>query len=132
MPCTVWDFVFKDLDIPNQDKCFAAMDYQYSEVFFFFPSASGGSGEIDSYAKYNIAEALWDCGHLVRTAWIDTNRPGPPLGVDVTGLVQQHDTGVDANRAAMTGVFIQSGFVDVDDGGAQMLINRFIPDFILT
>ncbi len=130
IPCSVWDFVFKDLDEHNQDKCIAALDYHYSEIMFFFPSDSGGTGEIDSYVSLNIAENLWDCGRLIRTGWTDSNRPGHPLGVDEAGIVMEHDTSVDANGAPMTGVFVQSGFVDVEDGGAISLINRVIPDFL--
>lgn len=132
IPCTVWDFVYKDLDQTNQDKCVAALNFHFSEVWFFFPSLSGGTGEIDSYVKYNMAENLWDCGRLVRTAWTDANRPGAPLGVDGGGLVQQHDVTTDANGAAMTGVFVQSGFVDLGDGGEIILANRVIPDFVWT
>ncbi len=132
IPCTVWDFVFKDLDEMNQDKCIVALDYHYSEVRYFFPSLSGGTGEIDSYVRYNFSSNLWDCGRLGRTAWTDFNRPGAPLGVDLASIVMQHDTGNDANGAPMTGVFIQSGYVDIEDGGAIMLLNRAIPDFLWT
>ncbi len=94
VPCPVWDILFKNLDLKNEDKCFAAADALYNEVFFFFPSLSGGTGEIDSYIKVNTLmspEQAWDYGSLVRTAWTDQNRPGPPFGVDQTGLIQQHD-----------------------------------------
>lgn len=130
IPCTVWDFVFKDIDEKNQDKCFCALNYHFSEIGFFFPSISGATGEIDSYVKFNTTENLWDCGRLVRTAWIDSNRPGPPLGVDHDGIIQQHDTSVDANGKPMTGVFVQSGFTDLSDGNQIMLANRLIPDFV--
>jgi hypothetical protein len=132
IPCTVWDFVFKDLDQANQDKCVAATDYHYSEVMFFFPSKSGGTGEIDSYVKYNVAENTWDkgSGPLARTAWTDFNQPGPPLSVDLNNLIQQQDTGFDADGVAMAGSFVQSGYTDISSGGEIVLANRFIPDFL--
>lgn len=128
IPCPVWDFVYLDLDTANQDKCFAGTDYHYSEISFFFPSISGGTGEIDSYVKFNIAENAWDTGRLVRTAWTDINRPGPPLAVDRAGLIQQHDTGFDNNGLAMSGVSIRSGFTDLGDGHDMIFVDRFMPD----
>lgn len=135
IPCSVWDVVYKDLDAVNQDKCIAASDSDYSEVFFFYPSLSGGTGEIDSYVKFNIAENIWDYGRLARTAWTDQNKPsngvaGTPFGADLNGLIQQHDLGFDDDGAAMTGIFIRSGYLDMQDGGQQMVANRLIPDFL--
>lgn len=134
IPCAVWDIVFRDLDTQNQDKCIAASDYHFGEIFFFYPSASGGTGEIDSYVKFNIAENLWDYGKLARTGWTDDNKPGDgapgtPFGADLNGFIQQHDLGNDADGEPMTGVFIRSAYVDMKDGAAEMVANRLIPDF---
>lgn len=133
--CPVWDVVFKDIDQANQDKCLTATVFAYSEIFFFYPSKSGGTGEIDSYVKYNVQENLWDYGKLIRTAWTDENGPAAglpdgPLGADLDGLVQQHESGLDANGVAMTGVLIRSAYMDLADGHEQMVANRFIPDFL--
>ncbi len=125
----MWDYVYLDLDTANQDKCFAASDYHYREVIFFFPSKSGGTGEIDSYVKYNVMENLWDTGRLIRTAWTDLN-PGTPLGVDANGIIQQHDIGLDNDGAPMIGVSITSAYIDVDDGSEIVLLKRLIPDQI--
>lgn len=135
IPCSVWDFVYKDLDQDNEDKCFAAADALYNEALFFFPSKSGGTGEIDSYVRINTLanpERAWDCGRLVRTAWTDQNRPGAPYGVDQNGLIQQHDTGIDNDGEAMIGVSITSGFMDMSDGGDEMFLSRYEPDFLWT
>lgn len=129
IPCPVWDYVFKNLDEANQDKCLAGLDYHYSEVYFFFPSKSGGTGEIDSYVSLNFSENVWSTGLLERTAWTDANRPGPPLGVDGAGLIQQHDTGFSADGAKIN-AFIQSGYIDLADGTNMVLANRLIPDFV--
>lgn len=130
LPCPVWDYVFKDLDLTNSDKCLATLDYHYSEVWFFFPSLSGATGEIDSYVKFNLLENEWDTGRLVRTAWTDGNRPGGPLAIDGNGRIQRHDVGVDADGEPMTGVFIESGYTDLHDGGEMILVNRCLPDAV--
>jgi hypothetical protein len=129
--------VFLNLDMNNQDKCLAGTDYHYSEVWFFFPSMSGGTGEIDSYAKFNVQENLWDIGpagespnQMARTAWTDNNQPGFPATIDIVGpnLVQQ-DTGyVDISGLAITG-FAKSGYLDITDGTDFISVDQFIPDF---
>lgn len=135
IPCTVWDKVFNDLDQDNQDKCLAAPNYKFSEIFWFYPSLSGGTGEIDSYVKYNIMENVWDYGKLARTAWTDQNNAANLLGdgqfgVDLDGIVQQHEVSRDADGKAMTGVKIRSAYIDVVDGSEIILVNRLIPDFL--
>lgn len=38
VPCSVWDYLFNDLDTANINKCFAAANSFSHEVAFFFPS----------------------------------------------------------------------------------------------
>lgn len=133
LPCTVWDKVFQNLDTANLDKCFAGADSSFNEVFFFYPSLSGGTGEIDSYVKYNMTvgpEAGWDYGSLIRTAWIDINAFGEPIGVDGNKILQQHEMGYDNNGAAMTGVFAESGYVDIAQGTEFIYVDQIIPDIM--
>jgi hypothetical protein len=137
IPCSVWDKVFLDLDEANSDKCIAGSDYHFSEVWFFYPSKSGGSGEIDSYVKYNVAENEWDYGQatpeqanaMARTAWTDQNKNNFPYSVDLAGILQNQDQTLDANSQPMTGVMAQSGYMDISDGGEMMAVSRYIPDF---
>lgn len=137
IPCSVWDVVYRNLDTTNQDKCLAGPDYHYSEIFFFYPSINGGTGEIDSYAKYNVAENLWDYGPaepgtpnlMSRTAWTDQNQPGFPISVDLGGKMQEADTGFTADGVPLIGGFIRSGYVDIAEGGQLMSVDQFIPDF---
>ncbi len=133
IPCTVWDKVFLDLDEANQDKIVAMANYHYGEIGWAFPSLSGGTGENDSFVKYNIQENLWDYGGpgsaLARTAWTDWNRPGGPLSVDSEGNVWHQDVGFMAGKEPLPGAMITSGFNDLDDGSSMIFIDRLIPDF---
>ena len=138
IPCSVWDAVYLNLDEANQDKCLAAANYHYSEVWFFYPSISGGSGEINSYVKYNIAENEWDYGlatagqanAMARTAWTDQNRPGPPVAADLTGLLQEQDSGLTANGKPIEGIMAQSGYLDMAEGEEMVFADQWIPDGI--
>jgi hypothetical protein len=129
--CTVWDAVFLNLDDANSDKCVAGFDYVYSTVIFFYPSKSGGTGEIDRYVQFNTMENLWDYGLVqrVRTAWTDQNWPGNPLGVDLGSVVQQENVGLDADGQTLTSS-MRSAFNDLGDGRDMVFVERYIPDFL--
>ncbi len=138
LPCPVWDSVYKDLDTANQDKCFAAPNYHFSEAMFYFPSLSGGTGEIDSYVKVNLQEGEWDFGPnggpgipnpMSRTAWTDQNQPGDPVSVDLGGLLQQAESGFTMDNAGIIPASFRTGFQDISDGGQLMCVDRFVPDF---
>lgn len=128
LPCPVWDVVFSNISRSNVGRCFAASDAPANEVWFFYPSASG-TGEVDSYVKYNAILGTWDYGSLARTAWIDQSIFGTPIATDTSLIVQQHETGYDANGSAMTGVFAQTGYMDISDGTELVKIDQIIPDF---
>ena len=137
IPCTVWDKFFENINTAQEAKVIAGANQHHNEVYWFFPSA-GGSGEIDSFVSFNYMENLWAYSLadgnvpslMARTAWTDQNRPGQPLSIDLAGLLIQQGVGVDANGQPMTGVFIQTGYVDAEDGRSVAFWRQFIPDFL--
>lgn len=132
LPCPIFDNIFNNIDYSNVDKAFMAGNSLFNEWAFFFPSISGGTGEIDTYGKFNILENLWDYGNLVRTCWIDENAFGTPIGVDGNGLIQQHEIGYDADGSPMTNVFVESGYVDISDGTIFLFMDCLVPDILMT
>jgi len=128
LPCTVWDFVYQDLDRANLHKIAAAPNNGFNEVAWYFPSASGGTGEIDSYVKYNALLDKWDFGRLQRTAWIDQSVVGAPVGGDASGYLQQHETSPDADGQPLTAWF-QTGFFELAEGESLTFVDWIIPDF---
>jgi hypothetical protein len=129
IPCSVWDFVFQDLDTNNLDKICAAPNNGFGEVTWFFPSASGGTGEIDSYVKVNFTNGfIWDAGRLQRTAWIDQSVLGQPIGGDAGGYIYQHEISPDADGQPMTSWF-QTGFFKIAEGEDLSFLDWIIPDF---
>lgn len=132
LQCPIFDNIFNNIDYSNVDKSFMAGNSLFNEWAFFFPSASGGTGEIDMYGKYNILEGLWDYGSLIRTCWIDENAFGTPIGVDGAGFIQQHEIGYDADGEPMTGVYVESGYVDIGDGTIFLFVDWLVPDILMT
>jgi hypothetical protein len=135
MPCTVWDQVFQNLDTgvdPNgvayTEKIRVAVNSRFNEIQWFFPSASGGTHENDSYVKYNTLIGAWDYGLLGRTAWIDQSVLGPPIGANAQDLdLYQHETSNDADAAPMNSWF-QSGYFSVSEGDMMSFIDLVWPD----
>ncbi len=131
LPCPIWDTIFTDLDDGNADKCICGVSATTDEIYWFYPSISGGTGEIDSYVRLNT-NGQWDFGQtgtlLARTAWGSTEGGFPP-SVDLNSYIQMQEVGLDADQSAMTGVLARSGYMDIDDGQEMSEIGRIIPDF---
>jgi hypothetical protein len=126
--CPVWDVIFQNLDTGNLQKIRAAVNSRFGEVSWFYPSANGGTGEVDSYVKYNAYLNVWDYGTLGRTAWVDQSVLGPPIGADPTSLLlYQHETSNDADGAAML-PFFQTGYYTLSEGDFKTFIDLIWPD----
>lgn len=128
IPCTVWDFVFQDMDLDNVDKVCAASNTLFNEVTFYFPSASGGTGENDSYVKFNPVLNTWDYGRLDRSAWIDQSPAGHPIGASSAGYLYQHENGYDDDGQPMNSWF-ETGFFNIAEGDELSFVDWIFPDF---
>ena len=92
IPCSIWDVIFQNLNtgidpttgVSNLQKIRCAVNSRFGEIQWFYPSANG-SGECDSYAKFNAylnqGAGAWDYGTLGRTAWVDQSCLGHPSGL---------------------------------------------------
>lgn len=80
------------------------------------------------YAKYNVVEQVWDFGQLTRTAWLDNNIFGNPLGADANYRVQQHEMGYDDDDGPMRNVFAETGYGTISDGNIIMSVDQCQPD----
>ena len=128
LPCSVWDVVFQNLDTANQSKCRAAANTPFNEVFFFYPSKSGGTGENDSYVKVNVVTGEWDYGSLGRSAWIDQSVLGMPIGASPQSIIYQHETTNDADGAPLVSGFT-TGYWQMSEGEQLNFLDWFLPDF---
>ena len=128
LPCPVYDAVFQDLDTANAWKIKAGVTAGFNEVWFFYPSKSGGTGENDKYVKYNIAESAWDAGTLPRSAWISESILGTPIGASpVDNMLYQHEIGYAAYNAPMASEW-GTGWICMADGEQIPFIDFYMPD----
>lgn len=129
LECTVWNQFFKNLNVTQKDKVFCWVNSTFNEVWWFFPSLN--SDEVDSYVKFQTIYKVWDYGLMPRTCGIDTNVYGPPIAVDTSEYIQQHEIGYDADGQAMM-PYIQSGFFMISNGDFFTVVERLVADFVLT
>jgi hypothetical protein len=135
IPCPIWDVIFQNLNTaidstigqPNTTKIRVAVNSRFDEIQWFYPSASG-TGEVDSYVKFNTTLEVWDYGTLGRTAWVDQSVLGPPIGADPSSLMlYQHETSNDAAGVAMQPYF-QTGYYALSEGDYKSFIDWIWPD----
>ena len=124
IPCTVREKVFLDFNLSQVDKVFAAVNSQWGEIWWFYPSAS--STENDKYVIYNYLEKTWYYGTLTRTAWHDRGIRRFPIAAGSSYLFD-HETGNDDDGSAMT-ASIESSQIDIGDGYQFSFIKQLIPD----
>lgn len=168
IPCPIWDQVFQNFfpgvdgnGNPYTDRIRCAANSQFTEITWYFPAhytndidpSTGlaldaqqiGTGEVNAYAKYNVALNQWDYGYqhpdnpdvlVGRTAWVDQSILGPPIGAaaatSVVGqtsgfYIYQHETSNDADGVAMESGFT-TGYAALSDGNEMMFIDQVWPD----
>lgn len=144
LPCTVQDYVFKDLNVVQGFKAHVGVNSQFNEVTWWYCSVT--SDYIDRFVTYNYLENTWHIGSMARTAWVDIGTYDKPLAAEylptgteatistIQGLtagrcvIYNQETGVNANGSPIT-AYIKSGYFDIGDGDNMLFMRRFVPDF---
>lgn len=134
LPCTIREYIFKDLNYAQVDQIICGTNEGFNEVWWFYPS--GNSDWVDRYAVYNHLERIWYYGSMVRTAWLDAPLRERPVATttafnSTSGSLINHEIGLNDNNLPMTS-YIQSSDFDIGDGEQFMLTRRMIPDVNFT
>jgi len=131
VPCDVWDKIFPIIDNGQYEKITCCPNSTFGEISWEFPSIYG-DGECDMYVKYTPSSRSWDYGQKPegRTAWIDKNIFGPPIGAGADNYIYQHEIGNDAGVNAME-CFAESGWFSLGEGIQFIFIERMMPDVII-
>jgi hypothetical protein len=144
IPCTVQDYVFKDINIVQAQKVHIGINTQFNEVTWWYCSFT--SDYIDRFVTYNYLENVWSIGSMARTAWADIGTFEKPTATEydpestaatlttIYGLtagrsvLYNQEDGVNGAGAPIA-AYIYSGYFDIGDGDDMLLMSRFIPDF---
>jgi len=127
LDCTVRRYVFDDFNRTNSDKVYAAINSEFNEITWLYPSAA--SLECDRYVSYNPLENYWVYGTGKFTAWEDKGT----FDTIITGgsdsyLYNNEPEGVYTADGALLSSYIESASFEIDSGNQMMLIRRLIPD----
>ena len=133
LPCSVQDYVFSDLDESQAYKCFAGLNEEFSEIWFFYPSVTDNETEISRYVIYNYEENSWSIGSLERYSWLSSGVLDKPLAAgeeSTTKRIYEHEKGFNNDESAMDGVFVESADIDIADGDRFVFLKRILPDIL--
>lgn len=131
VPCDVWDKVFANLNSDQIEKITCGPNSLFREFEWHIPSLDG-DGENDVSVKFCLNDGVWDfspSGSVPRTAWIDKNIWGTPIGAAPDGFLYQHEVGTDADGVAMNS-YAESGWMSLDEGEHFVFIERLFPNFL--
>jgi hypothetical protein len=129
LPCSVRSYVFNDFNFEQTSKVTTGVNSSYSEIWWFYPSASSTS--IDRYVVYNYSEQAWYFGTLTRTAWLDRGISQYPIAAGTDGFLYNHEFGQDdgsVTPAVSVDSYIESSQVTMGAGDNFVSLRRLIPD----
>jgi len=144
VPCTVQEYVFKDINLAQGNKFHVGVNSQFNEVTWWY--CAGNSDFINRFVTYNYLENTWAIGTMPRTAWADVGTFPKPLGCEYfptstassistiygltagRSLIYNQETGFNAVNQPIA-AYLQAGYFDIGEGEQMMFMKRFIPDF---
>jgi hypothetical protein len=131
IPCTVWDFIFQNLDQKFTDNIVCGTNSTFNEVNWFFPSTKSANGAPDAYVCYNYVYQEWDFGFLNRCAWTDLSILGPPIAADNEGWVYQHETSnnlAEGEQIVPISSNLTTGYFSISNGQDLVFVDWILPD----
>ena len=129
IPCSVRDYVFTDINTDQLEKVTASSNTAFSEVTWFYPSAS--SNENDRYVTYNYQQKIWYYGTMPRTCWLDRGVNADPIAASPDHYLYFHEIGFDdgsTSPASPISAYIESSQMDLGEGEQFVFMRRMIPD----
>jgi len=129
LPCTIRDYVFSNINSGQLEKVTAGTNTAFSEVWWFYPSAS--STENDSYVVFNYQQQIWYYGSLNRTCWLDRGVESLPIAAASDQVLYYQEIGFDdGSTRPATGIdaYIESSQISLGEGDQFAFLKRMIPD----
>ena len=131
--CDLRKYVYQDINLNQNQQCFASTNEGFNEVWFFYCSAN--STAIDKYVVYNYLENTWYYGTMGRTAWLDSGLRDYPIAANpltaTTGNIVNQEYGNDDNGTGTPvaiDAYISSSEFDIGDGNNFGFVWRMLPD----
>jgi hypothetical protein len=129
LPCTLWQYVYEDLNLDQSFQVFAGGNNGYNEIWWFY--CSEDTSVIDRYVIFNYLDQVWYSGTMGRTAWLDSGIRAYPIAANYENRLLYHEASVDD----VSGLFpvpipayVQSSDFDIEDGQNFGFVWRILPD----
>jgi hypothetical protein len=129
LTCPVRRFVFDQIVRSQYDVLTCGLNSEFGEVWWWYPT-DPAAPEVNRYVAFNLVENAWHIGDVARTSWVDKSTFSKPVAVGADGYVYIHETGVDADGAALP-ASIRAAPFDMSDGEQIMAVHRIVPDLEL-
>ena len=129
LPCSIWQYIFNDINKDQGYQVFAGSNEGYSEIWWFY--CSGTSTSIDKYVIYNYLDRVWYYGSMARSAWLDSPLRPYPMAADYNRRILYHEAAVDdiaGDTAVPIDSYVQSSDFDIGDGHNFGFVWRILPD----
>lgn len=139
LECSVLSKVFDDLNYSKRETIVCALNSLFNEIIWFYPSSD--SDEPNRYVSFNYAEQTWAYGGMPRTGWSDAGIRENPNAAYSKGeytsgvyegisrsIVYNQEIGYLDDLVKMDS-YVETGFMDAEDGDVSMFIDRVVPDF---
>jgi len=129
LPCSLWQYVFDDININQSFQVFAGSNEAYNEIWWFY--CSKDSNDIDKYVIYNYLDRVWYYGTMERTAWLDSGLRQFPMAADYNSRILFHESAVDdvsGEQPVPINSYVQSSDFDIGDGHNFGFVWRILPD----
>lgn len=119
--------IFDDLSLLYRTNTTCHHNIKFREIWWFYPSLA--ATEPDKYVILNLDDFSWTTGTLSRTVLGNEflNGTTTVLAVDTSGVIYAHETGTDADGAALDWS-LETSYIDLLDGDVSMNIDGYIPD----
>ena len=127
--CDLRKYVYQDINLSQNQQCFASTNEGFNEVWFFYCSANSIS--IDKYVVYNYQEKIWYYGTLGRTAWLDSGLRNYPIAATYNYNIVNQEYGNDNDETGTPlaiDAYISSSEFDIGDGHNFGFVWRVLPD----
>ena len=129
MPCDVFDYVFKDINLEQKHKITAVQNSLFDEVWWFYPS--GSSTENNRYVAYDYKENHWNIGQLDRTTAFDAGVFSSPFWFSAEGIMYQHETGYNHDHTVdgvLVAAYAETGPIEAGSGDNVINVTKIIPE----
>lgn len=129
LPCTLWQYVFEDLNVDQAYQVFSGSNSGYNEIWWFY--CSEDASVIDRYIIFNYLDQVWYSGNMSRTAWLDSGIRQYPIAANYDKRLLYHEASVD-DVSGLTptpiAAYVQSSDFDIEDGQNFGFVWRILPD----